>query len=279
MALAYPTTGTTETQQFGPVSSGTPGYVYQPPMYAYGSTVGWFHPYKGWSFYSHFHNGLDIAGVPTKGLKAMESGKVTFSGWRNNGGGYVMEVEIRPGTKFTFNHCSRLLVKTGAIVTKGQLIAYIGKTGAATGNHCHTSLDILERGPDGIYRWLMWNPKLFMSGQAYANDPRIVSAYAGTAKVPRLSGGIIADEGNIRTTPRQVSGNIFAVTRSGRVRRKSDNADLGPRTARFRWYREVQGDQYTVGGVVGNRYTEFYVGGGKRYIAKPFASKVAWYSK
>ena len=187
-----------------------------------------------------------------------------------------MEVEIRPGTKYTFNHCSRLMVRVGTIVAKGQILAYIGATGVATGNHCHVSLDISERGSDGVYRWLMWNPKLCMAGGAYANDARITPAYG--ASVPRLSAGIIGDDINIRSQPRMPAAYLYAHTVAGRVRRYSDNKDLGARTSRFLWYREVQGDQYVIGGVTGNRYVEFNCGGGHRFVAKPFASVVRWYA-
>lgn len=279
MALGYPAaSGTTrESQQFGPVPVGTPGREYQPSMFGYGSSVGYWQAYKGWAWHAHYHNGLDIAGASGTALLAMEAGKVIYSGWRNNGGGLVIEVEIRPGTKYAYNHCSALLVGYGAIVKKGQAIARIGATGAATGNHCHVGLEIQERGPDGIWRWLMWNPKLWMSGGAYANDGRIASSYVA-ATVPRLSAGIVSDGVNIRSSPRLTSSSLFAVTNAGRIRRYSDWKDLGSRTSRMRYYREVQGDAYTINGQWGNRYVEFYCGGGKRYVAKPFASAVRWYT-
>ena len=276
MALLYPTTGTRESQQFGPASSSAAGYASQPPMFGSSNAVAYWQAYKGWKYYSHYHNGLDIAGTTSVALKAMEGGKVMWSGWRNNGGGNVVEVEIRPGTRYTFNHCSRVLPKVGSIVAKGQILAYIGATGVATGNHCHTSLDIRERGPDGVYRWLMWNPKLWMAGGAYANDARITPAYG--SQVPRLSAGITGDGVNVRSSPRLTAATLFAVTRAGRIIRYSDGKDIGPRTGRMLFYREVQGDQYTIGGVVGNRYVEFYCGGGHRFVAKPFASKVVWYA-
>lgn len=280
MALGYPTdkVGTYESQQFGPAIPGSAGYWSQPAMFAFSTSVAWWQAYKGWPFYAHYHNGLDIAGPEGKALLAVETGKVVFSGLRNNGGGLVIEVEIRPGTRYTFNHCSQLLARVGDIVKKGQTIARIGATGVATGNHVHFSLDINERGPDGYYRWLMWNPKLWMAGGVYANDPRIAPAYGGTTSVPRLSAGIVSDGVNIRTAPRLTSASLFAVTNGGRVRRYSDWADLGSRTSRFKYYRVVQGDSYVVNGQWGNAYVEFYVGGGRRFVAKPFASKVLYYA-
>jgi hypothetical protein len=276
MALAYPSTGTSETQQFGPVASGTPGYQYQPGMYAYGKTVAYYQPYKGWAFYAHYHNGLDISGASGTYLKAMETGRVTFAGWRNNGGGYVVEVEIRPGTKYTFNHCSSILVKVGQIVTKGQNIARMGKSGNTTGIHCHTSLDILETGADGIRRWLMWNPKLWMSGGAYANDARIKPAYTPTTRVQRVT--IPTNGVNVRTSTRLVSSSLYAHTVSGVIRRYSDNASLGSTASKLLFYRYVQGDQYNLGGVVGNLYAEIYLGGGHRFVAKPLCSAPVWYA-
>lgn len=281
MALGYPTSGgpnVFESQQFGPASPSAAGYRSQPSMFAFGSSVGWWQSYKNWPWYAHYHNGLDIAGPEGTPLLAIETGKVTFSGLRNNGGGLVIEVEIRPGTKYTFNHCSQLLARVGAIVKKGQTIARIGHTGVATGNHVHMSLDINERGPDGYYRWLMWNPKLWMPGGVYANDPRIQSAYAAASTVLRLSAGITSNGVNIRTSPQLTSATLLAVTSGDRIRRYGDWADLGARTARMKYYREVQGDAYVINGVWGNRYVEFYVGGGRRFVAKPFASAVKAYS-
>lgn len=276
MALGYPTGGGTyESQQFGPASSSAAGYLSQPAMFGHGSSVGYWQAYKGWPFYAHYHNGLDIAGPEGTPLLAMEAGKVTYAGLRNNGGGIVVEVEIRPGTKYTFNHCSAALVRVGQIIKKGQSIARIGNTGVATGNHCHVSLDIQEKGPDGYYRWLMWNPKLWMANGPYAADPRIETTYA-TVQVQRV---IVSSNGiNVRSAPRMTAATLFAVTADGYYRRYSDWKNLGPITSRLLFYRYVQGDNYVIGGVSSNLYAEVYLGGGKRYIAKPLCSAPKWYT-
>lgn len=185
MALGYPAWGDIfESQQFGPALPTAAGYLYQPAMYITGRAVAYWQSYKGWPEVAHVHNGLDVAGVVGTPLLALEAGKVTYAGWRDNGGGNVCEVEIRPGTRYTFNHCSSVLVGVGQIVKKGQAIARIGATGAATGPHCHTSLDIDEVGSDGYGRTLMWNPKLWMSGGPYAGDARVAPVYAAPAPPP-----------------------------------------------------------------------------------------------
>lgn len=199
MALRYPIDPTDdhyESQQFGPVPWGVPGYLSQPAMYgqwsnaAQGYESAWWNADGGGAYFPRFHNGLDIAAAEGTPLRAMESGEVIEKGWRTNGGGYVIEVKIRPGTFYTYNHCSMfpagLLV--GDTVHKGQVIAYIGSSGAATGNHCHLSLDIDTRGSDGLQRRLMYSPKLFMPGGVLANDPRIVSSIVPPT-LPDTSGG------------------------------------------------------------------------------------------
>jgi hypothetical protein len=196
VSLGHPTLRdprTYESQQFGPVPYNTPGYFSQPGMYALGSVVAWYNPYKGWPYVGHFHNGLDVAGPSGFPLRALETGVVQYKGLGYipgtdipNGGGLVIRVEIRPGTTYTFNHCSGFAagVDVGDRVAKGQVIAYIGQTGVATGNHVHTSLDIDERGPDGVTRRLAWNPVLFMPGGAYANDYRIQPLSSTPAPLP-----------------------------------------------------------------------------------------------
>ena len=48
-----------------------------------------------------------------------------------------MEIDHGNGYKTLYGHMSSFVVQTGQTVTKGQLIGYVGATGAATGNHCH----------------------------------------------------------------------------------------------------------------------------------------------
>jgi murein DD-endopeptidase MepM/ murein hydrolase activator NlpD len=82
-----------------------------------------------------YHPGIDIAaGVGTQEL-ATAAGQVVFAGW----GSYGIYVEIDHGNGFhsIYGHMSAVLVKTGDIVTQGQLIGLMGATGRATGTHLH----------------------------------------------------------------------------------------------------------------------------------------------
>ena len=54
-----------------------------------------------------------------------------------------------------YTHCSQVLVQPGETVTRGQLIALVGRTGNATGNHCH--FEVIQ---DGEHQ----NPAEYIAG-------------------------------------------------------------------------------------------------------------------
>ncbi|HEY8343981.1 MAG TPA: peptidoglycan DD-metalloendopeptidase family protein [Bacillota bacterium] len=83
-----------------------------------------------------FHSGIDLA-VPTgTAVAAADSGRVLVSGW-NGGYGYFIAIDHGNGISTAYGHNSRLLVKEGDIVTKGQTISLSGNTGLSTGPHLH----------------------------------------------------------------------------------------------------------------------------------------------
>lgn len=82
------------------------------------------------------HTGVDIAAPHGSNIVAAETGKVIFTGWKSAYGNVVMV--SHGGDIVTFYaHSSKILVKTGQTVTKGQPIALIGTTGWSTGPHLH----------------------------------------------------------------------------------------------------------------------------------------------
>lgn len=89
------------------------------------------------------HRGLDIASSPGTSIKAADGGKVVFAGYRGAYGNLV-EVDHGNGYKTRYAHCSKILVKPGDKVYKGQHIATMGNTGRSTGPHLH--LEILKNG-------------------------------------------------------------------------------------------------------------------------------------
>ena len=65
--------------------------------------------------YHYGHYGIDIAADSGTAVKAAASGKVTFAGWKNNGGGYQVWI-ARSRVYTTYNHMSSLTVGTGQSV-------------------------------------------------------------------------------------------------------------------------------------------------------------------
>ncbi|HKC67937.1 MAG TPA: M23 family metallopeptidase, partial [Bacteroidia bacterium] len=82
------------------------------------------------------HKGMDIdlrRGAP---VKAAFGGMVRIA--RYNGGyGNVVIVRHYNGLETVYAHLSKIKVKTGQVVTSGQLLGLGGATGHATGNHLH----------------------------------------------------------------------------------------------------------------------------------------------
>ena len=82
------------------------------------------------------HNGLDIAVSTGTLVKAAADGRVTFAGW-NGGYGILVIVDHGNGIETRYAHNSRLNVKVGQRVTRGETVAYSGNTGVSTGPHVH----------------------------------------------------------------------------------------------------------------------------------------------
>lgn len=94
-----------------------------------------FHPVLG---YTRMHKGVDFA-VPTgTPVMAAGSGTISFMGRAN---GYGNFVKINHGNGYTtdYGHLSRFApgMRKGARVRQGQVFAYSGMTGVATGPHLH----------------------------------------------------------------------------------------------------------------------------------------------
>ena len=83
-----------------------------------------------------YHYGVDIAGPYGTPILAVADGTVTFSGWRNGYGWFVLITHAN-GFQTAYGHNSKLLVDYGEKVKRGQKIALIGNTGRTTGIHCH----------------------------------------------------------------------------------------------------------------------------------------------
>lgn len=145
----------------------------------------YWQPFPGAVYQRHMHMGVDFGGLDVgRALLALEAGKVTRSEFdRFNGGGNVVEVEIRPDVRYSLNHLDARKVKVGAVVRRGQIIGTMGCTGtlwtgkvfipSCLGAHVHVNLTIRERLSDGIRRTMLYDVSDFMAGGEREDDPRI----------------------------------------------------------------------------------------------------------
>ncbi len=83
------------------------------------------------------HPGMDIALPTGNPIYAADDGVVTKSGWNSGGYGYMILIDHENGIMTRYGHASKLFVKTGERVSKGDVIALIGSTGRSTGPHLH----------------------------------------------------------------------------------------------------------------------------------------------
>ena len=85
------------------------------------------------------HLGVDIGAKRGTNIYATHSGKVIYAGWM---GGYGKVVKIKHSGGFVslYAHQSRLAVKKGQYVKRGQVIGHVGSTGRSTAPHLHFGL-------------------------------------------------------------------------------------------------------------------------------------------
>jgi murein DD-endopeptidase MepM/ murein hydrolase activator NlpD len=98
--------------------------------------------YKRWHPILHKyrpHLGVDWGGKRGTPIYAARSGKVVYSGWMR-GYGKVVKISHPGGFVSLYAHMSRIYVKRGRYVKRGEKIGSVGSTGRSTGPHLHFGL-------------------------------------------------------------------------------------------------------------------------------------------
>jgi murein DD-endopeptidase MepM/ murein hydrolase activator NlpD len=138
-----------------------------------GSPFGWrVDPFNG---HRALHTGLDFeAGVGTP-IMAAAGGVVVTAGVHPEYGNMV-EIDHGNGLITRYGHASKLLVKKGDLVRRGQEIALVGTTGRSTGPHLH--FEVLVQGTQQ-------DPQRFLAaGQGAPNLAQHVPAATQHAAAP-----------------------------------------------------------------------------------------------
>lgn len=120
----------------------------------YSSNFGWrIDPFTG---QMAMHEGVDFVANAGTPIYASAGGVVDYAGLDSS---YGNMVEIDHGNDIVtrYAHASKVLVKVGQVVRRGQEIAEVGSTGRSTGNHLHFEVR---------YKGVAQNPVRFLQKSA-----------------------------------------------------------------------------------------------------------------
>ncbi|SMP04068.1 Peptidase family M23 [Desulfurobacterium pacificum] len=86
-----------------------------------------------------FHLGLDIANIWGTPVRAPADGTVIKAGWCGLLGNCI-EIKHNKDIKTYYGHLSKILVRKGEKVKRGEIIGLMGNSGRSTGPHLHYSV-------------------------------------------------------------------------------------------------------------------------------------------
>ena len=83
------------------------------------------------------HHGVDYAAPAGTPVHSVADGTVIFAGWDRGGGGNTIKIKHAGSLETGYLHLKGFAkgIKVGTRVSQGQLIGYVGSTGASTGPH------------------------------------------------------------------------------------------------------------------------------------------------
>ena len=127
-----------------------------PPVHTgfYSSNFGWrIDPFTG---QNAMHEGVDFVADAGTPIYASAGGVVDYASYQPD---YGNMVEIDHGNNIVtrYAHASKLFVKVGQVVRRGEKIAEVGTTGRSTGNHLHFEVR---------YKGIAQNPVRFLQKAA-----------------------------------------------------------------------------------------------------------------
>ncbi len=97
--------------------------------------------------YARAHEGIDVSAPMGAPIEAPANGTVLTTGWETGYGNTVV-IDHGFGIVTKFAHCSRILVRKGQKVTRGDRIALVGNTGLSTGPHLHYEVHVNGKAVD-----------------------------------------------------------------------------------------------------------------------------------
>lgn len=181
-----------------PPPEGQPVRAHTPPPQPPADAVEFAWPVAGGEILSSFgvprrhhrHAGLDIRGVSGQDVVAAARGEVAFAGGSPGGYGKLVILDHGGGLQTLYAHNSRILVRVGDVVERGQVVARVGRTGNATTDHCHfevrkdkVAMDPLEYFPE----------RALTATQGRAGTPAVPAAAGSSTRGSTVSVGETAN--------------------------------------------------------------------------------------
>ena len=87
------------------------------------------------------HHGIDLAGTWQENVSVSADGTVIFAGYHGSFG-KVIRISHSYGINTTYGHLAKIKVKKGDIVSEGQVIGKMGRTGRVKGAHLHYEISV-----------------------------------------------------------------------------------------------------------------------------------------
>ncbi len=115
------------------------------------SAFGWrFDPFTG---QRSIHEGVDFVAPPGTPIKAAAAG-IVLSAEVHPAYGKMVEIDHGGELMTRYAHASKLLVKPGMLIKRGQKIAEVGSTGRSTGPHLHFEVRVrgISQNPERFFR-------------------------------------------------------------------------------------------------------------------------------
>jgi murein DD-endopeptidase MepM/ murein hydrolase activator NlpD len=105
------------------------------------------HPIYG---IAKMHNGLDFTAPQGTPIYATGNGQVTTAGPGGGAGNHVI-INHGYGYETVYMHMVSIKTTVGATVKRGEVIGWVGTTGASTGPHCHYEVHVNTIPVDPVY--------------------------------------------------------------------------------------------------------------------------------
>lgn len=120
---------------------------------------------------NHPHHGVDFVGITNEKIISPSNGKVVLAEWFSDYGNAIV-IDHGYGITTRYGHLSKIKVKDGQLIRKGDIIAIQGNTGRSTGPHLHYEVR---------YKNIPLNPRKFLeAGDFLFNNSNKITRHASS---------------------------------------------------------------------------------------------------